>query len=84
MPQGVAWTTPGGGPSLWLEIPRQVDLRQLQERLARRDVIAYSSEGMFLGRPHLHGMRIGYGMLTPTELRRGLELLAEYLRQQMA
>src|SRR6185436_6408641 len=29
MPPGVRWTTPGGGPTLWLEVPRQIDVRAL-------------------------------------------------------
>lgn len=76
MPDGVSWTTPGGGPSVWIEFPRQVDLRQLQTRLAERDVLIGSSEAWSLGTPHLHGTRIGYGNLPPQKLRRGLEALA--------
>src|SRR6188508_2624434 len=36
MPDGVRWTHPGGGPTLWLEIPRSVDLADLEAHLARR------------------------------------------------
>src|SRR4029078_6688454 len=38
MPDGVRWTTPGGGPTLWLDIPRSIDLPTLEAHLLRRGV----------------------------------------------
>ncbi|MDQ3299417.1 MAG: PLP-dependent aminotransferase family protein [Myxococcota bacterium] len=38
MPDGVRWTRPGGGPTLWLELPRTVDMPALESHLARRGV----------------------------------------------
>ena len=40
-------------------------------------------EDWFLETPHLHGIRIGYGLLPPHELQRGIELLAEELENLM-
>jgi DNA-binding transcriptional MocR family regulator len=81
MPDGVSWTTPGGGPSVWIEFPRQVDLRQLQACLAERNVLIDLSEDWFLDTPHLHGTRIGYGLLPSHALQRGIEILAEELER---
>jgi DNA-binding transcriptional MocR family regulator len=81
MPEGVRWTTPGGGPVLWLELPRQVDLFALSERLKKKDVLldARLSE-WFFGEPHLHGTRINYAQESVERTRQGLELLAKELR----
>lgn len=81
MPEGVTWTTPGGGMSVWIEFPRHVDLQQVQMRLADRSVLMGSGDGYYLGECHLNGTRIGYGYLPPEALQRGLEVLAAELKR---
>jgi GntR family transcriptional regulator/MocR family aminotransferase len=80
MPEGVRWTTPGGGPSLWLELPPSVDLDALVAKMARDKIWIDPCTAAFVGRPHLHGVRIGYAYLREPDLRRALELLAAALR----
>jgi GntR family transcriptional regulator/MocR family aminotransferase len=82
LPASVRHTTPGGGPTLWLELPRQVDLARLQRRLLDRGVHIELSAGHFQGPAHLHGFRVGYAYLKPEVLRRGLERLAEALIEE--
>ncbi|MFH0900963.1 MAG: PLP-dependent aminotransferase family protein [Pseudomonadota bacterium] len=84
MPEGVRWTTPGGGPLLWLELPRSVDLSALRERLAQGGVAVLSSEESFFGAPHLHGFRIGYAYPKTAELERGLRTVAAEIQRQLA
>jgi 2-aminoadipate transaminase len=83
MPAGVRWTRPGGGPTLWLELPRSVDLALLEDRLAAREVWISTRTAAFLGEPHLHGFRIGFAWLPGETLRRGLDILAETLRPML-
>jgi DNA-binding transcriptional MocR family regulator len=82
MPEGIKWTTPGGGPCLWLEVPQGVDREKIRARLAKRQVTVHLSDGAFLGKPHLNGFRIGYALLAPDDMRRGLEILAEALHRE--
>jgi DNA-binding transcriptional MocR family regulator len=49
MPEGVRWTTPGGGPTLWLEVPRRVSLERLGARLGERGVAIESTTNAFEG-----------------------------------
>jgi DNA-binding transcriptional MocR family regulator len=81
MPEGVKWTTPGGGPSLWLEIPSWVDREKLKASLEARRVVVRLSDDAFFGTPHLNGFRIGYALLPPAEMQRGIAILAEELKK---
>ncbi|HEV7555116.1 MAG TPA: PLP-dependent aminotransferase family protein [Kofleriaceae bacterium] len=80
MPDGVRWTHPGGGPTLWLDLPRRIDLTALEAHLARRGVHASNSSAAFLGEPHLHGFRIAYAYLPEHQMRAALTILADALR----
>ena len=81
MPPGVRWTTPGGGPILWVDLPRSVEMGALTRRLAERNVTIDPSTEAFQGEPHLHGFRLGYAFSPAPALRKGLEILAEELRK---
>ena len=80
MPAGVRWTRPGGGPTLWLEVPRAVDLARLERDLAARGISIHDTRSAFLGEPHLHGFRIGFAYLPAEQLRAGLTEVAALLR----
>jgi 2-aminoadipate transaminase len=80
MPDGVRWTRPGGGPTLWLELPRTIDLAALEARLARHRVQVSNTSAAFIGVPHLHGFRIAYAYLAEDTMQRALAILADALR----
>jgi DNA-binding transcriptional MocR family regulator len=77
MPEGVRWTTPGGGVLVWLELPPSVDLARLKEALFRRKVVIEPKPQAFQGKPHLHGFPIGYAYLSSERLAIALNVLAE-------
>jgi DNA-binding transcriptional MocR family regulator len=79
MPDEARWTTPGGGPTLWLELPRTVDLAALGAALARRGVHIETTRYAFAGEPHLHGFRVSYAYLPPPVLEKALRVLADEL-----
>jgi DNA-binding transcriptional MocR family regulator len=80
MPDGVRWTRPGGGPTLWLDLPRQVDLAALEDHLARRGVRISNTSAAYVGEAHLHGFRIAYAYLSEETMRRALTIVADALR----
>jgi DNA-binding transcriptional MocR family regulator len=82
MPDTVRWTRPGGGPTLWLDVPRSVDLAALEAHLARRGVVISNTSAAFVGEgePHLHGFRVAYAYLKEDEMRRALTIVADALR----
>lgn len=80
MPPGVRFSTPGGGPTLWLDLPRVVCVHELRERLAQRGVYIELVDGHFYGAPHLNGFRVGFAFLSTDRLRLALEAVGEELR----
>jgi 2-aminoadipate transaminase len=80
MPEGVRWTRPGGGPTLWLELPRSIELARLEADLAGRGIHVSNTSAAFLGAPHLHGFRVAYAYLAEDVMRRALTIVAEVLR----
>ncbi|HEX2730858.1 MAG TPA: PLP-dependent aminotransferase family protein [Polyangiaceae bacterium] len=80
MPEGVRFSLPGGGPTLWLELPSAVDVRKLQERLQARNVEIQLPYGHFYGRQHLNGFRVSYAFPTRAAIHDALGVVAEELR----
>ncbi len=81
MPDGVRWTRPGGGPTLWLDVPRTISLAALEAHLLRRGVFVTNSSAAYLGPSHLHGFRIAYAYLSEDEMRGALTIVADAVRQ---
>ncbi len=84
MPEEVRWTTPGGGPTLWLDFPKRVALKELARALLARGVYVEDSESAFFGEAHLNGFRVSYAYVPEPELRRALERVAEEARRALA
>jgi 2-aminoadipate transaminase len=83
MPESVRWTTPGGGPCLWLELPKKVSIPKLVADLEPKKIILQPSDSAFVGEVNLHGLKIGYAYLTPEEMTRSLELLSAEIKRQL-
>jgi GntR family transcriptional regulator/MocR family aminotransferase len=83
MPDGVRWTRPGGGPTLWLELPRTVDYAAIEAHLARRGVHVTNASAAYVGAPHLHGFRIAYAYLPEDQMRSALTILGDAVRTLM-
>ena len=91
----ICFGTPGGGPTLWLELPESVDLARLraychERRVAIEDASNHfvheqprsgvASGGEPIGMPHLHGFRVGYAFLPTAKLAAALEVVAAGVR----
>jgi 2-aminoadipate transaminase len=77
MPDEVRFTTPGGGPTLWLDFPKRVSMPALADRLLKHGVFVEDATPAFHGTPHLNGFRVSYAYVPPEELRRALEIVAK-------
>lgn len=79
LPDDVRWTEPGGGPVLWLELPRRVDVGALITALEKKKVLVNPQDAAFFGAPHLHGFMLGYAFPTRAEMTQAIETLAGLL-----
>ena len=77
------WTSPGGGPILWLEVPEGIDLEDISVRLESKEVMINLSHEAFFGKPHLNGFRIGYAFLPTERMQQGVEILADELKKAL-
>jgi 2-aminoadipate transaminase len=84
MPEEVRWTTPGGGPTLWLDYPRNFDLQRLQAALLARGIFIEDTTPAFFGEPHLNGFRISYAFIPEAKLRGALEVVAAETKELLA
>jgi len=83
MPEPVRWTTPGGGPTLWVDFPRSVNIAALSRAVLARGVFVEDADSAFFGEPHLNGFRVSYAYLSETDLRRALEIVAAEVRRML-
>lgn len=83
LPPAARWTVPGGGPILWLELPRQVSLARLIGELREQKVLVNPQDAAFLGAPHLHGFMIGYAFPDRAEMTAAIEILAKLVKKQL-
>lgn len=82
MPAEAKWTSPGGGPVLWLELPKAVDLDVLQDRLKEAGVVVQLAKDAYFEAPVRHGFKIGYAFLTTKEMEEALGKLAKEIGRQ--
>jgi GntR family transcriptional regulator/MocR family aminotransferase len=77
MPEPVRWTSSGGGPMLWIEIPQHINIEELSENLAERGVFILISTPAFSDPPHLHDFRLCHAAIKSEAMQRGIEILAD-------
>ncbi|MFK7895042.1 MAG: PLP-dependent aminotransferase family protein [Myxococcota bacterium] len=84
MPEGTRWTRPDGGYQMWVELPFEVDTRDLLADAAREGVV-FSPGALFMpdGRPS-RGMRLTVACADEAEIRRGVTALGKVVRARHA
>lgn len=83
MPEEVRWTTPGGGPSLWLNLPSSISLQELKSLLSAKSIHVQNTDNCFSGEPHLHGIRLGYASISTSVLEEALSILSGTLKSML-
>lgn len=83
MPPGVQWTRPHGGLCCWLTLPAHPAMQGVP-RLVLQQGWAVAPGSVFLPDASAnHHLRICFGALPDEHIRRGVEVLAHVIRQQL-
>lgn len=86
-PEGTKHSVPDGGLFTWVELPGEIDTKELlKESLARKDInVAYvPGEKFFVdGEPVTNCMRISFGAVPPEKIKNGIEKLGRLIHEKL-
>ena len=83
MPREVNWTHPEGGLFVWATLPSYINATAMLPRAIARNVAYVPGEGFYAGGEGKNCMRLNFSFVEPEKIRRGIELLAEVIRENM-
>jgi DNA-binding transcriptional MocR family regulator len=84
MPDGVRFTRPAGGLFLWVELPADVDARELLLACIERNVAFVPGGSFFPNRGHENTMRLNFSNMPPDRIDEGVRRLGAVLREFLA
>jgi 2-aminoadipate transaminase len=80
MPDGMAWSRPEGGLSVWVTLPTGVDAAELLIHLRERGVIFVPGRFFYFQHPQPNALRLSFAALDEKQIVRGIQSLAELLK----
>ena len=84
LPEGCRWTRPQGGYQVWVELPFEIDTRDLLADAARAGVL-FSPGSQFLPEAGpSRGLRLSLAQAGEEEIRRGIAILGRLVRERQA
>jgi 2-aminoadipate transaminase len=84
LPSDAKFTRPEGGMSLWVELPAPLNAEHLLSRAEERGVNFLPGRYFSARRAHARGLRISFGGLGPEQITRGIRILGEVARRELA
>lgn len=84
MPAGVRFTRPSGGLFVWVELPANINARELLGRCLDQDVAFVPGGAFFPERSREDTLRLNFSNMPPDRVREGVRRLASVLRQMLA
>ena len=84
LPAGSTYTRPEGGMNLWVELPAPLTAESVLHEAEERGV-SFMPGRYFSARPaHSRGLRISFAGLAPRQITRGLQIIGDVAREQLA
>lgn len=82
MPKEVFWTHPEGGLFVWATLPEYMDASAMLPKAITKNVAYVPGEGFYANGEGKNCMRLNFSFVKPDRIRRGIELLAEVVRER--
>lgn len=83
-PRGVTFTRPQGGLFLWVELPKNLNARDVLAVCMQRNVAFVPGDAFFPNGGNAHTMRVNFSNMPEDRIVKGLKILAEVVREKMA
>jgi len=84
LPRGSAWTRPDGGYPVWVELPEEIDTRELLADAAREGVLFAPGAQFHHDGRRSSALRLTVAMADETGIRRGVAALGRVARARLA
>ncbi len=84
LPQGCRWSVPSGGMFFWVELPEGVDAVALLPKAVALGMAYVPGGAFFAANPKANTLRLSFVTVAPSEIERGVALLARALRENPA
>ncbi|MBV9611101.1 MAG: PLP-dependent aminotransferase family protein [Acidobacteriaceae bacterium] len=84
LPAGATYTRPEGGMNLWIELPAPLSAESLLRRTEEHGVNFLPGKYFAVRPAHARGLRISFGGLAPEEITRGVQIIGECAREELA
>jgi len=82
-PDGVSWTRPEGGLSIWVTLPDGVSADEVAGEAESRSVVVGRGDLFYVESPRRENLRLAYSMTSPAIIRKGIAVLGEIIRRRM-
>jgi 2-aminoadipate transaminase len=78
-PEDISFTRPAGGLFLWIELPEEIDARELLERALEERVAFVPGECFFPGGGHENTLRLNFSAMPEDRIAEGIRRLGRVL-----
>ncbi len=82
MPEGTGWTKPAGGFFIWLTLPGGIECQPVVAECMKRGLQVGLGTNFFTGGGGKHNIRLSYSFNDEAEIRKGVAILADVIREQ--
>jgi 2-aminoadipate transaminase len=83
MPEETAWTRTEGGMCVWVTLPSGFDAAEFLIHARERGVLFVPGRYFYLQHPQPNTLRLGFASLDEKSIARGIQILAETLKQEI-
>lgn len=80
-PAGIKYTRPGGGLFAWVELPENINAREVLKRALEKNVAFVPGDSFYPSEGHQNTFRITFSCMTDDRIREGLKILSSVLKE---